>query len=354
MKKFISIILILILSFAVSSVFVGCNDGDGGDNQPVYATEFSYNETHHWRNQTNGTGTIEYGVHREDSGWCEVCHMYFECPNLRYAKVTINGVQGYEVVEYDELYESETILNVEVPKYYQGEDDSEPIPVISIANNVFNCSNNNPVISTCIKSIKLNEGLISIGSYAFAGSDIKELIIPDSVFGNYRSSWYNYGLSSVAYNCTSLERVVIGNGVKVLAGYNFAYCIKLEEVTFGNSLIEVRPRNFYLASSIDYAVIPASLVSIPEDSILVPNIGYHQRLVGIFEHKVDLYFEISEDVYNERTIPAKKRDLMTGAIISPDTTTLTTWGFSKGWDEGFTKYFNGEWHYNDKGVPVPN
>ena len=353
MRKFISIILILILSFTVSSVFVGCNGGDGGDNQPVYATEFSYNETHHWRNQTNGTGTIEYGVHREDSGWCEVCHMYFECPNLRYRKITIDGVQGYEVYEYDELYESETILHVEVPKYYKDEDDDVPLPVISIANGVFNCSDSSKRISTCIKSIKLNEGLLSIGSYAFAGSDIKELIIPDSVFGNNGSSWNNYGLTCIAYTCSSLEKVVIGNGVRVLDYYNFSECINLKEVKFGSSIVEIGERNFYNVRGVKYAVLPASLISIPETQIYVPSADYMFRLVGIFGSSTVLYFEITEEQYNALIIPAKERDNK-GYIIHEKDKPKTTWGYAEGWDSGATKYFKGEWHYNDKGVPVPN
>ena len=355
MKKFLSILLTLILTLGVSLVFVGCDNGGEGEQPrgPIYAEEFTYNETHHWRNQINGTGTYEYGVHREESGWCKVCKMYYECPNLRYNKVKIRGVEGYEVVEYDELYESEAILNVEIPKYHQEEGDAEPLPVISIKDNVFNCSENNHTISTSIQSIKLNEGLLSIGSYAFAGSSIKELIIPDSVFGNYRASWYNYGITTVAYNCTELKKVVIGNGVTVLAGYNFLGCINLSDVTFGNSIKEIRPRNFYAVPTLDYLVIPESLVSIPEDSILVPTIGFYQRLVGIASCKA-FYFEISEAEYNARVIPAKKRDLATGAIIAPDSTALTTWGFSEGWDGEAQKYFKGEWHYNEKGEPVPN
>ena len=354
MKRFLSAILLIIFAFSLSFVLVSCGDGDNDDGKPVYSTEFSYNETHHWRNQLNGTGTIEYGLHREDSGWCSVCHLYFECPNLRYEKVTINGVEGYEVTEFNDLDESEVIVNVEVPKYYQGEDDNEPLPVISIGKGAFNCSTNSLAkTTTAIKSIKLNEGLLSIGNHAFTGSDIKELVIPDSVFGNYLGDKYRYGLMAIAVDCTMLEKVVIGNGVKVLAGSNFTGCIKLKEITFGNSLEEIRPRNFFYDYDISYAVIPASLVSIPEDSIY-SNKFYH-RLYGIFETKsTKLYFEITKEQYDVLIIPAKKRDLATGAILSPDTTALTTRGFTEGWDNGLTMYFSGEWHYDNKGKPVPN
>ena len=353
MKKFLSLFLTLILILSFSVLFIGCGDND--DGKPVYAEEFTYDESCHWREQINGTGTIEYGYHRDDSGGgrCEVCHMYYECEDFEFRKITINGVEGYELyqfVDYPGVY-----LHVEVPKYYQGEDDSEPLPVISIGPKVFSCSVDYPSISSSIKSIKLNEGLLSIGNFAFAGSSIEELIIPDSVIGNHTRN--NNGLYAVAYQCSDLERVVIGNGVQALGGYNFAYCEKLKSVKLGSSITEIWYRNFYLVSDVDYLVIPESVVSIPEGSIVVPNNGFNQRLVGLLGASHDkeriYFFEITEEEYNHRTIPAKERDHM-GYFVNEEDNTPTTWGFSQGWDNGITKYFKGEWHYNDKGVPVPN
>ena len=356
MKKIFSLILVIILISTLLSVLVACDDENIVDNRPVYKEEFTYNETHHWREQINGTGTYEYGVHREESGWCKVCKMYYECPNLRFEKVTAFGVTGYEVVEFNELDESEVFLNVEIPKYHQEEGDAEPLPVISIAHHVFNCSKTTTAskIATSIQSIKLNEGLLSIGNHAFRGSSIKELIIPNSVIGCHRNYNNGYGIYAVAYECSDLERVVLGNSLISLAGSNFGYCSSLKEVTFGNSIKEIRSRNFFLVSGIKKAVIPASLISIPEESIYAASADYNQRLVGIFEgSSTTLFLEITEEQLNALIIPAKPRDNR-GFFINKEDEKITTYGFSEGWDKGAKIYYVNEWHYNEKGQPVPN
>ena len=131
MKKLFSLLISLILTFSLSSVLIACEPDDEGV-EPIYSTEYLFNETHHWLPSTNTSDVKNKEEHANNSGKCAVCDYYWDCPNLMYQKVYKNNVLGYEVYGYDD-YINPQYLNVKIPDSYQGEDDSEPLPVISIA-----------------------------------------------------------------------------------------------------------------------------------------------------------------------------------------------------------------------------
>lgn len=347
MKKFISLILTLILSISVLPSLVACNEDK--PQEPVYAEEFTYNETHHWKPQINGTGDpIEYGEHvnaktGKNVGKCK-CGYYFPCHNLVYEKVTIDGIEGYKVIDYDEDI-SPNFYHVEVPKYYQNEDDVEPLPVISVGR--YALSNRGSGYGKCnivLESIKLNEGIITLEEGAFCYSNIEDMIIPDSVKGRL--------VYTVMY-CQNLKRVVVGNGVTSIYGYVFTGCTSLEELIIGNSVEEILPRNFIYVSTLKKVVLPASLVSIPETS-LVGNTKEPEAQFVVFDGaNPDIFMYITKEELDNLTIPRKLRD-EDGNFVNESDKEMTTYGYVYGWSGSSKIYFKDEWHYNSNGEPVPN
>lgn len=62
--------------------------------------------------------------------------------------------------------------------------------------------------------------------------------------------------------CRDLEKVKIGDGVKVLSSETFSECSKLSDVTFGKNITEIGNRVFENCSSLTSITIPNSVTSI--------------------------------------------------------------------------------------------
>lgn len=92
--------------------------------------------------------------------------------------------------------------------------------------------------------------LISVGSEAFYGSNIKEIILPDSVKA--------IGPKAFA-NCVNLINFNMGNGVKTL-GYNaFADCTSLNNITLSTALESIGAKAFYNCKAMTEIILPNGL-----------------------------------------------------------------------------------------------
>ena len=351
MKKFFSFIISLILCSLVITLS-GCIHITFGDFSGIgeppeveeFETKYSYNETHHWFQQIGGSEQKDKEEHVNDSGRC-VCGMYYENPNLMFRYVSSYG--GYEVYGFDEFV-NPISLHVQIPEFYQGEGDDEPIKVIGIAPYAF-CgdaeNSNNKYCKVKIKSVQIPDSVKYIGRNAFAYSDIEELIIPDSVTND---------LEYTAMYCSSLKRVVVGDGVTLISKYAFCNSNLLEEIVLGSSVREIRQRNFIGNPQLKRIVLPASLVSIPESSYSQGNAAGIEPQINLFKNSGSpaIFLEITKEQLDALTIPQKTRDL-TGKIIAPSSSALTTYGYVDGWSGSSKIYYVGEWHYED-GKPVPD
>ena len=358
MKKLLSLILVLIISLSVLPTLVAC-----GEEEPEYSEEYVFNDSHHWKPQINGDGEpIEYEEHYNPKlgkgvGKCK-CGYYFPCHNLKYRLKTINGVTGYEVYDYDEDM-SPNFYHVEVPKFYQGEEDLEPIPVISIARYALS---NRPHTATAtygqcdirIRSIKLNEGLLNVGDGAVCYSDIEEITIPNSVVGDLHYTFMQ---------CTALKKIVVGNGITDIQGYTFYGLPVCETIILGNSIREIRTRTFIDCGALRTVVLPASLVSMPEGSH-AGNTGVCEPQTVIFSgNKINLFYQITREELEARTIPLFPRNAE-GSLLNPDGTvahlvkfennnfdqkSFTTYGLNENWHGQNNVYCLGEWYFDEKG-----
>ncbi len=146
-----------------------------------------------------------------------------------------------------------------------------------------------------IVSIIIEDGVTSIGTYAFfggyysgtysdtypyfeIGKNLADVTIPNSVLSigdnafaycthltsvNIPNSVTSIGEWAFAV-CSNLPSITIGNGVTSIGEYAFYKCTGLTSVTIGNSVISIGGTSFYGCSSLTSVTIPNSVTSIDE------------------------------------------------------------------------------------------
>ncbi|MCD7887367.1 MAG: leucine-rich repeat protein, partial [Clostridiales bacterium] len=95
---------------------------------------------------------------------------------------------------------------------------------------------------TSLTSVTISDSVISIGSYVFHGcTSLTSVTIPGSVtsIGSY-----------AFYNCTSLTSVTIPNGVSSVSSYMFYGCTELISVSIGKSVASISSYAFYNCTSL--------------------------------------------------------------------------------------------------------
>ena len=132
-------------------------------------------------------------------------------------------------------------------------------------------------VCTGLTSIKISDGVTSIGSSAFSGcTGLTSVTIPDSVtnIGDYAFSGCT-GLTSVTIpnsvtsigrsafsGCTGLTSVTIPDSVTSIGDSTFYGCSSLTSVTIPNGVTSIGDSTFYGCSSLKSAAIPDSATSI--------------------------------------------------------------------------------------------
>ena len=111
---------------------------------------------------------------------------------------------------------------------------------------------------TSLKTINLPASTTTIGNYAFIGSGLESITIPDKVtqLGTATSTGY------VFQNCANLKSVNFGSGVSKIYGYTFAGCTSLEEVVIPDKVTEMGGYVFDGCSSLSKVTLPANLTYI--------------------------------------------------------------------------------------------
>ncbi len=321
MKKFISIFISIILSCSIWLLY-GCNSSSG--DEPVYSTEFEYDTQNHWKPLLEGSSEdpeyIEFGAHKNKKGKCE-CGYYFPCPYLSYLPneegtgLICYGASDPNAYSNEELLDSEgefsvadvenNWLHVEVPveAVYNG----ETYPVVGLSEYAFK---NDPILS-----IKLNEGLVSIGDQAFAyNANLKEIVLPDSV------SVIGY---SLCYFTPGIEKFTYGKNSPGCPGYSFYRCSNLKNVYFGENVSYIGVLAFNRCTSLEYLVFPQNLTRIDVSSPGLPKDSFHGPF-GTVNSSAIFYME-------HQTLPS---------------------GFHYAWNPDGIRYFlKGQWEYGEDGKP---
>ena len=128
-----------------------------------------------------------------------------------------------------------------------------------------------------IKSVSIDNGVTSIGDYAFSSCDIlTSITIPDSVtsIGDYAFCFCDSLINIIIpdsvtsigrgafYNCTGLTSITIGNGVTSIGGSAFDNCTGLTSITIPDSVTSIGDHAFYSCDSLINIIIPDSVTSI--------------------------------------------------------------------------------------------
>ena len=123
-----------------------------------------------------------------------------------------------------------------------------------------------------VKKVVIEDGVTSIGSYAFAScNNLTSITISDSV-----TSIGNRAFVS----CTSLTSITIPESVTNIEDYAFEWCSGLSNVTIPNSITSIGTGVFHRCSSLTSITIPDSVTSIGNStfsycinltSITIPN-----------------------------------------------------------------------------------
>ena len=366
MRKLLAVLVILVLSLV--SISACSNESVEG---PIYSEELAFDNEGHFYPQINGNGRDQFSPHVNMFGKCRYCDYYFETDDLEYT-LKYDIVEGkpqfyYAVSKYIDKGK-EVDFHIEIPKMHKQDapiyidefDENYDAIIEQYSNEIGNTSY--PVLEILagvfknkgLESIKLNEGLKTIGNEAFAYTFIKELVIPNSVVG---------GISEICVGCSALKTVIIGDGITLMDYYNFSYCSQLSTVKLSKNTTEIRERNFFSCKSLQYLVIPKTVVSIPESEIWTGAVKKYVCVNNLFQGGQPpvkgIFFEITEEEYNALYIPLLERDEDTGLTVDPltkepipfDEFEYTTYGYVQGWCANAKLYFKGEWDYGEDGVP---
>ncbi len=105
---------------------------------------------------------------------------------------------------------------------------------------------------TALREVVFNDGLETVGDYAFRNSGLQVLALPDSVAGIGKYSFY----------CSEIETLTIPASVSRLGKYAFYGCQHLIKIEFCPRLEEIGERVFYNCTSLTTLVIPKTVLKI--------------------------------------------------------------------------------------------
>ena len=113
-----------------------------------------------------------------------------------------------------------------------------------------------------IRKVIIEDGVTSIGNYAFGGSwnefTLDSVSIPSSVT--------SIG-SGAFYGCHTLCSITIPDSVKTIGSYSFAYCYSLQSVMLSKTLTSMYAGSFYYCYSLESITIPDTVTTIDSDAL---------------------------------------------------------------------------------------
>lgn len=127
-----------------------------------------------------------------------------------------------------------------------------------------------------LRSVKLPDGLTSIGNWAFAESGITEMVINEGIktidsyafenCDNLTNLTIGKGLERIGYeafrNCSSLRQLVLPTTLKTIDSDAFEYCYGLTDIDFAEGLTEIGSYAFYGCNNLKDLHLPTSLKTI--------------------------------------------------------------------------------------------
>ena len=177
---------------------------------------------------------------------------YMNYSDYRFAIIGSKVYAGVDRIERDANFKyiiysnGDVVIDSLVNKNLTSIDFNElPYNITKISADVFNGSK--------LESIVLNEGLTSIGRYAFANTQIREIVFPSTLL--------SLG-DSVFYNCDYLTKVVMNNKLITIPSFTFWSCNQLKEVTFSTRLKTIGESAFSDCYNLSNVILPNGVETI--------------------------------------------------------------------------------------------
>ena len=170
-----------------------------------------------------------------------------------------------------------------------------------------------------VKKIVIEDGVTSIGDYAFRGcSSLTSITLPDSVTSIGDSAFKNCSsLTSITipdsvtsigdwtfYKCSSLTSITIPNSVTSIGDSAFYNCRSLTSITIPDRVTSIESSAFYNCSSLTSITIPKSVTSIGSGvfnncnnlTVYLENGStLTSNVLGVDESKIVSYSQWNED-----------------------------------------------------------
>ena len=172
--------------------------------------------------------------------------------------------------------------------------DADGTLTISGTGKMKNYNDTNKLSPVCrnssVKKVVIEDGVTSIGAYAFYSCDNSiSITIPSSVTSIGDEAFTDCGLTSItipssvtsigdfAFNsCGSLTSITIPDSVTSIGSYAFTSCSSLTSITIPDSVTSIGDWTFYNCSSLTSITIPDSVTSIGDSAF-----AYCERLTSI-------------------------------------------------------------------------
>lgn len=108
------------------------------------------------------------------------------------------------------------------------------------------------------KKIVIEEGVTSIGNFAFYSTDyLKTVQLPDGIKSIGRYAFHS---------CIELKSVTVGDGLERLGKQAFGDCFKLASISLPDTLTQIGEGTFYRCNALEEMVLPEKLESIPDEA----------------------------------------------------------------------------------------
>ena len=228
------------------------------------------------------------------------------------SKVVFPGnIDGKKVTKLGEwnssVIKSDAVTSIEIPETVEDISDNfaycvnlENIKVDSQNKYYDSRDNCNAVVYTkdneieigCINT-KIPDSIVSIGQYAFAYRNIKNIIIPSNIKKIYR-----YAFS----HCTALNDIELESGLEVIQDYAFEYCENLTSLTIPNSVTEIQSEAFLSCKRLGTINISSSVNNISSNAF--------KHCSGISSINVDQENKVYDSRNNCNAIISSKNNVM--------------------------------------------
>lgn len=102
-----------------------------------------------------------------------------------------------------------------------------------------------------LETVQLNEGLVSIDKYAFRGcGSLMGIAIPNTVVSLGEGAFLQ---------CERMEKLVLGSALERIGNFAFGLCLNLKSVVFSANIRVIGDYAFLYCAGLDYIMLPASL-----------------------------------------------------------------------------------------------